>query len=102
LDGQGSTSRQTSVAATMTAQVSHVMPNGNLVIEGAKEIAVNSERQLVWLRGVVRPADLNPDNSVSSNRIAMMDLRVNGKGVVNAAIKQPNIVYRILKGLLPF
>lgn len=102
LTGTGSTSRRTNVSATLTAHVSHVMPNGNLVIEGAKEISVNAERQLVWLRGVVRQADLNPDNSVGSERVAMMDLRVNGKGVVNAAIRRPNIVYRIFRGLLPF
>jgi len=102
LTGTGSTSRQTNVTATLTAHVSHVMPNGNLVIEGAKEIAVNAERQLVWLRGVVRQADLNPDNSIGSERVAMMDLRVNGKGVVNTAIKRPNVVYRIFRGILPF
>jgi flagellar L-ring protein precursor FlgH len=62
------------------------MPNGNLIIEGGKEIAVNSERQVVWLRGVVRPADLSPENFVASSRIALMDLRVNGRGVVNDAL----------------
>ncbi len=44
LDGQGSTTRQTSVTATITAQVTHVMPSGNLVIEGIKEVIVNSEK----------------------------------------------------------
>ncbi len=102
LDGQGTTSRQTSVTATITAVVTHVMPNGNLVIEGVKEIAINSERQLVFIRGVARPVDLAQDNSIRSDRIAMMDLRVNGKGVVNDAIKRPNLLFRIIKGLLPF
>ncbi len=102
LSGQGSTSRQTSVTTTLTGHVTHVMPNGNLVIEGTKEVAVNSERQRVWLRGVIRPADLNPDNSVSSNRVALMDLRVNGRGVVNDAIRRPNVIYRIFQRILPF
>ena len=102
LDGQGTTSRQTSVTATITAVVTHVMPNGNLVIEGVKEIAINSERQLVFIRGVARPVDLAQDNSIRSDRIAMMDLRVNGKGVVNDAIKRPNLLFRIIKGILPF
>ena len=78
------------------------MPNGNLVIEGVKEIAINSERQLVFIRGVARPVDLAQDNSIRSDRIAMMDLRVNGKGVVNDAIKRPNLLFRIIKGILPF
>jgi flagellar L-ring protein precursor FlgH len=102
LQGQGSTSRQTSVTAVLTTHVTHVMPNGNIIIEGGKEIAVNSERQVVWLRGVVRPADLSPENSVASSRIALMDLRVNGRGVVNDAIRRPNILYRILQKILPF
>jgi flagellar L-ring protein precursor FlgH len=102
LEGQGSTSRQTQVTATLTAHVTHVMPNGNLIIEGLKEVLVNSERQIVWLRGVVRPADVSPDNSVRSDRIAMMDLRINGKGVVEDAIRRPNILYRIFSKILPF
>lgn len=102
LDGQGSTGRQASVTTTMTSYVTHVMPNGDLVVQGTKEVGVNSERQLVQLRGVVRTADLNPDNSVSSDRIALMDLRVNGRGVVNDAIRRPNIVYRIFQRILPF
>lgn len=102
LQGSASTSRQTNVTAVITAHVTHVMPNGNLVIEGAKEVAVNDERQLVWIRGVVRQADLAQDNSVGSERIGMLDLRVNGQGIVNAAIKRPNALYRFFRALLPF
>jgi len=102
LDGQASTSRSTNVTAIVTTHVTQVMPNGNLIIEGAKEVAVNSERQVVWIRGVVRQADLAQDNSVGSDRLGLLDLRVNGQGVVNAAIKRPNPIYRIFKSLLPF
>ena len=102
LDGSGSTGRQMAVTAVVTAHVVEVMPNGNLIIEGTKEISVNAERQLVVIRGVVRQADLRTDNSVSSDRIAIMDLRVNGKGVVNEAIRRPNALYRIFRRLLPF
>ena len=102
LDGQGTTSRRTSVTATITAHVTHVMPNGNLVIEGVKEVLVNSERQVVWLRGMARQVDLLPDNSVRSDRIAMMELRINGRGIVNDAIRRPNLLMRIFKKILPF
>lgn len=102
LDGQGTTSRRTSVTTTITAHVTHVMPNGNLVIEGIKEILVNSEKQVVWLRGMTRQVDLLPDNSVRSDRIAMMELRINGKGVVNDAIRRPNLLMRIFKKVMPF
>ncbi len=102
LQGQGATSRLTNVTAVITAHVTHVTANGNLVIEGSKEVAVNSERQLVWIRGVVRQADLQQDNSVSSDRLAMLDLRVNGRGVVASAIKRPNALFRFFRALLPF
>ncbi len=102
LQGSASTSRQTNVTAVITAYVTQVMPNGNLIIEGAKEVAVNSERQLVWIRGVVRPMDLAQDNSIGSSRIALLDLRVNGKGVVQDAIRRPNPIFRLFRKLLPF
>ncbi|MBM3783168.1 MAG: flagellar basal body L-ring protein FlgH [Acidobacteria bacterium] len=102
LQGQGETSRSTQLTATVTAVVEKVLPNGNLVLRGSKEIAVNSERQIVEVRGVVRPEDLQAGNSVASDRLAMLEVRVNGKGVVGDSIRRPNILYRILMGVLPF
>ena len=102
LNGQGTTSRTTTLTTTLTARVTHVLPNGGLVVEASKEIQVNSEHQLITVRGVVRPADIDPTNSVQSNRLGELEVRVNGKGVVNDAIKRPFILYRLLLGLLPF
>jgi flagellar L-ring protein FlgH len=102
LDGQGSTARQTMLSTEMSARVVHVLANGNLVIEGKKAVQVNSEQQMIVVRGVVRPIDLGTDNSVRSERLAEMEVTVNGKGVVGDAIRRPMILYRILLGLLPF
>jgi flagellar L-ring protein precursor FlgH len=102
LNGSGTTSRSTSLATTLTARVTHVLPNGGLVVEASKEIQVNSEHQTITVRGVVRPADIDPTNSVQSNRLGQLEVHVNGKGVVGDAIKRPFILYRILLGLLPF
>ena len=63
---------------------------------------INSERQIIVIRGVIRPADLEPGNTVSSDRLAQLELRMNGKGVVGDAIQRPNFIYRFLLGLLPF
>ncbi len=101
LAGQGTTSRESAVSTRLSARVSHVLPNGYLVVEGHKEVVVNSERQLVAVRGVVRPADLLRDNSVRSDRLAQMEIRINGKGVVQDAIRRPFFLYRLLMGLLP-
>jgi flagellar L-ring protein precursor FlgH len=86
----------------LSARVTHVLPNGYLVVQGNKEVVVNSEHQMVVVRGVVRPADLATDNSIQSNQIAQMEIKVDGKGVVNDAIRRPFILWRLIMGLLPF
>ncbi|MBL8293384.1 MAG: flagellar basal body L-ring protein FlgH [Bryobacterales bacterium] len=102
LDGQGETSRESSLTTTLTARVTHVLPNGFLVLEGAKDVLVNSERQQVTLRGVIRWNDVGPANTVRSDRLANLEIHVNGKGVVGDAIRRPHFLYRLLLGLLPF
>jgi flagellar L-ring protein precursor FlgH len=102
LVGQGATSRTSTLTTTLSARVIKVLPNGNLILEGTKSIAINSEHQLVSVRGIVRPIDIGPDNSILSNRVSDLELRINGKGVVNDAIHRPNILYRVLLGILPF
>lgn len=102
LNGQGTTSRTTTLTTTITARVVGVLPNGFLVIEGSKTVLVNSENQVVTVRGVVRPYDLSRANTVLSESVAEMELKINGRGVVNDAVHRPNILYRILLGALPF
>jgi flagellar L-ring protein FlgH len=102
LQGQGTTSRGTTLSTTVTAEVTAVLPNGNLVVKGQKDITVNGEKQVITLQGIVRPEDLSPVNSVPSNSVARMEIQVNGKGVVNDAVKRPFVLYRMLMGLLPF
>jgi flagellar L-ring protein precursor FlgH len=102
LDGQGTTTRGTTLTATISAVVTQVLPNGSLVIQGAKNVRVNSENQVLSVRGIVRPVDLSTANVVSSDRIAQMELQVNGKGVVADSVRRPFILYRLILGLLPF
>lgn len=102
LQGTGETSRSSTLNTTLAARVVEVLPNGNLVVEGRKAVTINSEKQMVEVRGVVRWNDVNSLNQVRSDRIAQMDLRVNGRGVVADAVRRPNILYRALLGLLPF
>jgi flagellar L-ring protein FlgH len=102
LAGEGTTSRSTSLSTVLTARVIHVLPGGALVVEASKDIQVNSERQTIAVRGVVRPADIDANNSVRSNRLGQLEVRVNGKGVVGDAIRRPFFLYRLLLGLLPF
>jgi flagellar L-ring protein FlgH len=102
LQGTGETSRGAVFTANLSARVAHVLPNGYLVIEGTKRVQVSSENQVVTVRGVIRPADLDTTNTVQSNRIAQMEVLVNGKGVLNDSIRRPNFLYRLILGILPF
>jgi len=102
LNGQGTTARGATLTATLSARVTHVLPNGYLVLEGTKNILVNSEHQVVTVRGVIRPTDLSPGNIISSNQIAQVEIKIDGKGVINDSVRRPNLLYRILLGLLPF
>lgn len=102
LQGTGSTSRGATLTATVSARVTNVLPNGYLVVEGIKRVQVNSEDQVITVRGVVRPVDVDQTNSIASNRVAQMELLVNGKGVIGDSIHRPFFLYRLLLGLLPF
>ena len=102
LQGQGSTGRTNTLTAIVSARVTHVLAGGNLVVEGLKQIEVNSERQWVYVRGVIRPKDLTPANTITSNQVANLELRINGKGVVEDSVRRPNFLYRLLMGIAPF
>ena len=102
MSGDGTTSRETVLTTTLSARVTQVLPNGVLAVEGTKTVQVNSEQQIVVVRGLVRPADVSPANTVPSDRIASLEVRINGKGVVGDAVRRPFWLYRLILGLLPF
>lgn len=102
LNGQGTTSRDTTLKTSLSARVVRVLPNGYLVVEGEKQIQVDSEHQVITVRGVVRPADITTSNTVLSSRLGQLEVRINGKGVVADSKRRPNVLYRLLLGILPF
>ena len=101
LSGEGSTSRETTLSTTLAARVSRVLPNGYLLVEGTKDLMVNSEHQTITVRGIARPLDVTSGNVVRSDRLAQLEIRINGRGVVGDAVRRPFFLYRILLGLLP-
>jgi flagellar L-ring protein precursor FlgH len=102
LDGKGQSSLSSNVTLNLAAQVLEVMPNGILVVQAARDITVGNDRQTVILRGLVRPGDLAPDNSVSSTSISNLEVEIKGKGAVAEITRQPNIVIRALLKLFSF
>jgi flagellar L-ring protein FlgH len=93
--GGGVTTRTGQLTATMTARVTEVLPNGDLVLEGAREIEINGDRQIVVLTGVARPSDIGKDNDVVSTNIGQLRIRYFGKGLMKDNLK-PGILIRIL------
>ncbi len=82
VNGQGQTVRTGSLVTRLTVIVKEVLPNGNLVVEGVRTVGVNSEKQKATISGIVRPQDINPDNTVSSVSVANATIQYDGKGVV--------------------
>jgi flagellar L-ring protein precursor FlgH len=80
--GSGTTTRQGQLTATITALVKEVLPNGNLVIQGTRAVAVNHEEQYITITGVIRPLDVSRDNVVFSTQVADATIAIGGSGVV--------------------
>jgi flagellar L-ring protein precursor FlgH len=79
-----------------------VLPSGNLVIAAERSIVMNHERQSIVLRGVVRPGDVGPDNTVVTNAISNLELELKGKGVISDGTRPPHPVLRAILRILNF
>jgi flagellar L-ring protein precursor FlgH len=93
--GSGATSRSGTLSATITARVLEVLPNGDLVLEGAREIEINGDRQMVVLTGVARPRDVSDQNVVLSPSIGQLRIRYFGRGLMKDNLK-PGWLVRVL------
>ena len=80
--GGGATTRNGELTAVITARVSQVMPNGDLVVEGVREVDINGDKQMIVLNGIVRPADIGPGNVVRSTEVGQMRIRYFGNGLM--------------------
>ena len=85
--GTGSTNRAGELTALITARGSDLLPNGDMVVEGVREIEINGDRQIVVLTGVVRGADIDPGNVVMSSAIGQLRIRYFGRGLIKDNLK---------------
>lgn len=81
--GSGSTTRDESMTASVTARVMDVRPDGNLFIKGTRQVKVNNETQFIVLSGLIRHADISPDNTILSSYIADATIEYTGRGPVS-------------------
>jgi flagellar L-ring protein precursor FlgH len=86
--GGGTINNTQTITCSAAVQVVDVLPNGNLVIEGLREISFSQERQFVSLHGIVRPYDIQPDNTVSSGSIAGAQIQIVSEGSLTDAQKK--------------
>lgn len=77
---ESDSSQSNKLQGNITVTVSQVLANGNLVVQGEKWIAINQGDEYVRLRGIVRPFDIAPDNTVFSNLIGDARITYRGKG----------------------
>lgn len=99
--GEGSTDRKDTLEARIAAVVTSKLPNGYLVVEGRREMLVNYEKQIMTIQGVVRPEDVNADNTISSDKVAEARISYAGRGVVDET-QNPPYGSRFLQRWLPF
>ncbi len=92
--GSGSNVRSGSLRGKITVRIDSILPGGSYEISGQRVVDANKEKQIMELRGVVRPRDIQQDNTVYSYLIANAEITYRGRGVVAAAHK-PGILRRI-------
>jgi flagellar L-ring protein precursor FlgH len=100
-DGKGSVNRSEALQTNIAAVVTQVLPNGNLVVEGKQEIRVNFEIRELIVAGIVRPEDIQSDNTIESSKIAQARIAYGGRGQLTD-VQQPRYGQQVLDVLLPF
>lgn len=99
--GSGSTERSDELDTAMTAIVTAVLPNGNLMISGSQETRVNYELRIVNVAGIVRPIDVSKDNTIPYEKIAEARLTYGGRGRLSE-VQQPAWGQQLYDMVIPF
>jgi flagellar L-ring protein precursor FlgH len=101
LKGTGDTTRGGNLAARLTARVTRVLENGNLMIEGRRQLTVNAEDQFIIMNGIIRPEDITAENLIYSQYIADARIMYTGNGVINDKMR-PGWLTRVVDWAWPF
>ena len=88
-DGNGTAGQAASLTGSISAMVIEILGNGNLVIVGEKQLALTEGSEFIQVKGIIRPADIQPDNTILSQRIANAQISYRGSGDLASASKPP-------------
>ena len=100
-DGKGESSNNNAFTGTITVTVTEVMPNGNLLVSGEKQVGINQGSEYIRLSGIVNPINLTATNTVASTLIADARIEYRGSGAV-AENQQTGWLSRFFLNVLPF
>jgi flagellar L-ring protein precursor FlgH len=100
-DGKGETTRSSYMNAFITARVVHVLPNGNLVIRGTRQVKVNNENQYIFIQGLIRTEDISSTNIVLSTFVSDAVIEMGGQGAVSDK-QRPGWLARVIDWTWPF
>ena len=83
--GNGSTNQSNSLSGAIAVQVARVLPNGNLMVQGEKWLALNKGEEFIQLRGIIRPEDISSTNTIPSTLVADARISYGGTGMIDRA-----------------
>jgi len=102
LQGKGESSNSSNLTTTLAARVIAVLSNQDLVVEAQREVFMNNQHETMFVRGVLRPGDIGPNDTAVSTSLSNLEIELKGKGIISDAINRPNAIMRALLWLFNF
>jgi len=100
-EGEGKINRSETIKLTFAATITQILPNGNLAVFGSQEIRVNKELRELMVTGVIRPEDIESDNTIEHTKIAEMRVAYGGRGTMSD-LQAPRWGTQLWDALFPF